>query len=160
MGMSDPTSVPNLSPAVGQAPPAANATRDRVVALLDRQNLSNEVDGDGDVEVIFQDQRMFIQCVERELTIVRVFGQWLMDDAATDELQQLRACNAVTGQLTVVKASVTDGVLVASAEHILPPEPGPVPDEDPALALLLYSSLELVLTAVARWNEVVRELAA
>jgi hypothetical protein len=75
-----------------------------------------------------------------------VFGQWRLGDAVSaDELSRLRACNAVTGRLSVAKTTLSGDVLVSSAEHVVTP--------GTPLGMVVTTSLELVLTAVNLWHE-------
>ncbi len=158
--MTDPTAIPQVPTATGRPP---SALRDQALRLLLAENVTASVDVDGDIEVDAQGQKLFVQCSEREVSILRVFGQWRLADADTDEITQLRACNRVTGQLTVVKALVGqepsgEPILIASAEHVLPNENESGGVSDASLNLLLFSSMELVITAVATWNDAVADL--
>jgi hypothetical protein len=120
--------------------------REAAFDLLKEQGFLPGLDEDGDIAVTVQAQQLFVRCQEGDVTIVRVFGQWRLDEVPQDELAQLRAANAVTGQFLIVKTTVTDDVLVVSAEHLI---------TDPAaLPVLLSSSFELVLAAVTEWNQV------
>lgn len=139
--MTDPTSLPDFPP-----PPNERPLRGRVLDALLDEGYRPDIDDDGDVAVKVQGQQLYVRCVEGDVTILRIFGQWRLGDAvSTDELARLRACNSVTGRLSVAKTTLTDDVLVASAEHVVTP--------GTPLALVVNSSLELVLTAVNMWHE-------
>jgi hypothetical protein len=138
--MTDPTSLPGLPP-----PPGQYRLRDAALDWLKEQGFLPGLDEDGDIAVTVQAQQLFVRCQEGDVNILRVFGQWRLDEVTHDELSQLRAANAVTGQFLVVKTTVTDDVLVVSAEHLI--------TDEAALPLLVTSSFELVLAAVTEWNQ-------
>ena len=140
-GMTDPTSLPDFPPSPEQHP-----LRGRVLDALLDEGFRPDIDEDGDVAVKVQGQQLYIRCVEGDVTILRVFGQWRLDDSVVpDELARLRACNAVTGRLSVAKTTISDDVLVSSAEHVV--------TEGTPLAMVVTTSLQLVLTAVNMWHE-------
>jgi hypothetical protein len=144
--MTDPTSLPDFPPSSNDHP-----LRGRVLDALMDEGFRPDIDDDGDVAVKFQGQQLYIRCVEGDVTILRVFGQWRLGDAVTtDELTRLRACNAVTARLSVAKATLADDVLVASAEHVV--------TQGTPLAMVVTTSLELVLTAVNLWHEALGQL--
>ncbi len=158
--MTEPTAIPELPTPTNRT---VSALRDQALRLLLAEGLEAKVDADGDIEVEVQQQRLFVQCSDREVSVVRVFGQWRLADVEADELAMLRACNRVTGQLTVVKATLGqepggETVLIASAEHVLPKPEDNAAIADDALSVLIFSSLELVLTAVGTWNEALAAL--
>lgn len=139
--MTDPTSLPDFPPSPDQHP-----LRGRVLDALLDEGFRPDIDDDGDVAVKVQGQQLYVRCVEGDVTILRVFGQWRLGEAVTrDELARLRACNAVTGRLSIAKTTLSEDVLVSSAEHVVTPA-SPLP-------MLVTSSLELVLTAVNLWHE-------
>jgi hypothetical protein len=139
--MTDPTSLPDFPP-----PPGERPLRGRVLDVLIDEGYRPDIDEDGDVAVKVQGQQLYVRSTEGDITVLRVFGQWRLDDTAADELSLLRACNAVTRRLSVAKATLGDGVLVVSADHVV--------TAGTPFEVVLTSSLELVLTAVAMWHDV------
>ncbi len=138
--MTDPTSLPDFPPPSGERP-----LRGRVLDILIDEGYRPDIDEDGDVAVKVQGQQLYVRSSEGDITVLRVFGQWRLGDAAADELALLRACNAVSGRLSVAKATLGDGYLVVSADHVV--------TAGTPLELVVTSSLELVLTAVAMWHD-------
>ncbi len=139
--MTDPTAMPDFPPPSDERP-----LRGRVLDVLIDEGFRPDIDEDGDVAVKVQGQQLYVRSTEGEITVLRVFGQWRLGDAAgQDELGLLRACNAVTSRLSVVKATLGDAILVVSADHVV--------TAGTPLKVVITSSLELVLTAVNLWHE-------
>jgi hypothetical protein len=139
--MTDPTSTPDFPPPAHEHP-----LRGRVLDVLFDDGYRPDIDADGDVAVKVQGQQLYVRCTEGDITVLRVFGQWRLGDAVPDdELSLLRACNAVSSRLSVVKTTLGDGILVVSADHVVTPAT--------PLSTVVTSSLELVLTAVNLWHE-------
>jgi len=141
--MTDPTSLPNFPP-----PPSEHPLRGRVLDALIDEGLEPNIDQDGDVAFTFQEQQLFVRCVEGEFTIMRLFGQWQVgDDVPQDALSQLQACNDLNLGLHLVKAGIANGTLVVTGEHIIAPETD--------VRALLGLTTQLVLAAVHRWHETI-----
>ncbi len=140
--MSDPTSLPDFPPPSGERP-----LRGRVLDVLIDDGYRPDLDQDGDVAVKVQGQQLYVRCTEGDITVLRVFGQWRLGEVAADELALLRACNVVTGRLSVAKATLGDGFLVVSADHVV--------TAGTPLEVVVTSSLELVLTAVGMWHDAI-----
>ena len=139
--MTDPTSLPDFPPSPDEHP-----LRGRVLDVLLDEGYRPDIDPDGDVAVKVQGQQLYVRCTEGEITVLRVFGQWRLGDAAPgDELSLLRACNEVSSRLSVVKLTLGEGILVASADHVV--------TSGTPLKEVVTSSLELLLTAVGMWHE-------
>ncbi len=139
--MTDPTALPDFPP-----PPGEHPLRGRVLDVLFDEGYRPDIDADGDVALKVQGQQLYIRCTEGEITVLRVFGQWRLGDVVPDdELALLRACNAVSSRLSVVKTTLGEGILVVSADHVVTP--------GTPLQVVVTSSLELVLTAVNLWHE-------
>ena len=139
--MTDPTSLPDFPPSPDEHP-----LRGRVLDVLLDEGYRPDIDPDGDVAVKVQGQQLYVRCTEGEITVLRVFGQWRLGDAVPDdELTLLRACNDVSSRLSVVKLTLGDGILVASADHVV--------TSGTPLKEVVTSSLELLLTAVGMWHE-------
>jgi hypothetical protein len=143
--MSDPTAMPDFPPPAHEHP-----LRGRVLDVLLDEGYRPDIDPDGDVAVKVQGQQLYARCVEGEVSILRVFGQWRLSGTEGSTLQRLRACNSVTARLSVAKTTLADDVLVVGAEHVV--------TEGSALSTLVVSSLELVLTAVNLWHETLAEI--
>lgn len=140
--MTDASWLPDFPP-----PPGERPLRGRVLDVLIDEGYRPDIDEDGDVAVKVQGQQLYVRSTEGDITVLRVFGQWRLGDAGADELALLRACNTVTGRLSVAKATLGDGCLVVSADHVV--------TAGTPLEAVLTSSLELVLTAVTMWHEAV-----
>ena len=139
--MTDPTALPDFPP-----PPDEHPLRGRVLDVLLDEGYRPDIDPDGDVAVKVQGQQLYVRCTEGEITVLRVFGQWRLGEAVPgNELALLRACNDVSGRLSVVKLTLGEGILVASADHVV--------TSGTPLKEVVTSSLELLLTAVAMWHE-------
>jgi hypothetical protein len=139
--MTDPTSLPNFPP-----PPDEHPLRGRVLDALIDQGLKPDIDADGDVAFVVQDQQLFVRCTEGDFQIMRVFGQWAISDAVpADPLKRLETCNDITLQLNIVKAGLANDTLVVTAEHIVTP----TSDVNSLTAV----SIQLVLAGVQMWHE-------
>jgi len=163
----DPTSLPWFPPPGEPFPPPGeqvpsvddHPVRVLVIQALAERGLDPRVDEDGDVGVVQDEQMLFVRCVDAQPPMARVFGQWLLETTGGDELTWLRAANAVTGGLNLVKATVHGDRLVIAIDLVLPPPGGPAPAADePGLGELLTSALDAVLTAVQTWHETVNQL--
>jgi hypothetical protein len=120
-----------------------------VLVALAEAGLAPVLGADGDVGVRIEDQHLFVTCVESEPPLLRVFGQWLI--GAMDELVALRAANAVTAAVNLVKVTVHEERLVVAADLLVPP--------GVELHALLPASLDAVLGTVHTWHEAVGLLA-
>ncbi|MCH8612400.1 hypothetical protein [Arsenicicoccus dermatophilus] len=141
--MTDPTSIPSFPPAADEHP-----LRGQVIDALHDDGLMADIDADGDVSFKVQGQQLFVRCIEGEVTIMRVFGQWQIgDDIPQDELSQLRACNELNLRMSVVKSGLAGGTLVVTAEHVM------LPGTD--VKTLLPMTTSVVLTAVHTWHQIV-----
>jgi hypothetical protein len=125
--------------------------RARVVDALTADGHEPTIDEDGDVALHVQDQMVFIRCVESQPPLMRVFGQWLLDDSlGGDELTRLRAANAVTGAVNLVKVSIDGDRLSVAVDLVVAP--------GLELAQLLAATLDAVLGSVRTWYQVVSQL--
>lgn len=162
-GVSDPTALPRFpAPAptpdqageAGQAAAAdqaAAAVRARVGDVLARQGFRPEVDSDGDVVVRVEGQALFVRCFATHPPMVRVFGQWAMGDAAPgDAYTRLRAANAMTGALNLIKVTALDDWLVIAVDLVV--------TEATPLDSLLTATLEAVRGSVQTWYSTVTQL--
>jgi hypothetical protein len=123
---------------------------ERVLDALHDEGLPAEVDEDGDVGLVLDDQMVFVRCVPSEPPLARVFGQWVLDGSTATELTWLRAANAVTGAVNLVKASVHGDRLVVAIDLVVAPglPLGPV----------LAAAFQAVLDAARTWQETVEQL--
>ena len=144
--MSDPTSLPSFPPPENEHP-----LRGRVLDALLDEGYEPNIDEDGDVAVRVQDQLIFCRCMDTQPAMMRVFGQWLLDDSLEgDELTRLQAANAVTGALNLVKVTVHDNRLVVAVDLIV--------GADTELRSLLLATLDAVLGSVRTWHATVTEM--
>jgi hypothetical protein len=138
--VTDPTSLPSFPPPGDEHP-----VRGRVLDALIDAGLAPNVDKDGDVALLVQNQKMFVRCVDGPVSMMRVFGQWRIGDSvAADELSRLRAANDVTARTNLVKVTLHDDVLLVAVDLV-------VPDATP-LSQLLQGSFAGVLSAVKAWH--------
>jgi hypothetical protein len=105
------------------------------------------VDDDGDVAVTVQEQLLFVRCVDSAPPLMRVFGQWLMDDLPAGELVRLRAANAVTA---LAKVTVDEDRLTVAVDLLA--------GDDFHLPSLLHASMDAVLGCVRSWHATVLDL--
>jgi hypothetical protein len=144
--MTDPTALPSFPP-----PPDEHPLRGRVLDALIDEALQPSIDEDGDVAVRLQEQMLFVRCLDTEPPMMRVFGQWLLDDSlAGDELTRLRAANAVTGALNLVKVTVHADRLAVAVDLVI--------GDGMDLRPLLSATLEAVLGSVRTWHQTVTQL--
>jgi hypothetical protein len=144
--MTDPTSLPSFPP-----PPDEHPLRGRVLDALIDEGLQPSIDEDGDVAVQLQEQMLFVRCLDTAPPMMRVFGQWLLDDSLQgDELTRLRAANAVTGALNLVKVTVHADRLAVAVDLVV--------GDGIDLRPLLTATLEAVLGSVRTWHQTVNQL--
>ncbi|CCH78822.1 conserved hypothetical protein [Nostocoides japonicum T1-X7] len=139
--MSDPTALPNFPP-----PPDEHPLRGRVLDSLLDMGLQPDIDADGDVAFVVNEQQLFIRCIESELTVMRTFGQWQIgEEVPQDTLAQLTACNEVNLTMNLVKTGLANGTLVVTTEHLVRAE------ED--VSGVANISIQVVLAAVHLWHQ-------
>jgi hypothetical protein len=144
--MTDPTSLPSFP-----QPPEEHPLRGRVLDALLDEGHEPTIDEDGDVALTVQEQMLFVRCLDTQPPMMRVFAQWLLnDDFAGDELTRLRAANAVTGGLNLVKVTVHADRLVVAVDLIV--------SDGLELRSLLSATLEAVLGSVRTWHQTVNQL--
>jgi hypothetical protein len=144
--MTDPTSLPSFPP-----PPDEHPLRGRVLDALLDEGHQPTIDEDGDVAVQIQEQMLFVRCLDTQPPMMRIFGQWLLDDTlAGDELTRLRAANAVTSALNLVKVTVHGDRLAVAVDLVVA--------DDLDLRSLLTATLEAVLGSVRTWHQTVTQL--
>ena len=144
--MTDPTSLPNFPP-----PPDEHPLRGRVLDALIDEGFRPDVDEDGDVAVRVQGQQLFVRCMDTAPPLMRVFGQWMIgSDVPGGELMRLRAANAVTGALNLVKATVIEDRLVIAVDLVVA--------DSIELRSLLTATADAVLGSVQTWHATVLEL--
>jgi hypothetical protein len=139
--MSDPTALPNFPPPANEHP-----LRGRVLDVLIDLGLQPDIDSDGDVAFVVNDQQLFARCVEGELPVLRVFGQWrLPEQAGADPVALLAACNDLNLSHNCVKTGLAQDTLVVTSEHLAP--------QGADVAVLTQVAVQAVLGAVAAWHE-------
>lgn len=144
--MSDPTSLPSFPPPMDSDP-----LRGRVLDALLDEGFRPTIDEDGDVALRAQGQQVFVRCVDTVPPLMRVFGQWQVgDDVPGDELVRLRAANAVTGALNLVKVTVHEDRLVVAVDLVV--------SEALDLRALLVATVDAVVGSVQTWHATLREM--
>lgn len=144
--MSDPTSLPSFPPPMDEIP-----LRGRVLDALLDEGYRPTIDEDGDVAFKAQGQLVFVRCVPSEPPLMRVFGQWIIgEDVPGDELVRLRAANAVTGALNLVKTTVHDDRLVVAVDLVV--------SEGLDLTSLITATTDAVIGSVQTWHATIREM--
>jgi hypothetical protein len=144
--MTDPTSLPSFPP-----PPDEHPLRGRVLDAMIDEGHQPRIDEDGDVAVSMQEQMLFVRCLDTQPPMMRVFGQWLLDDSLVgDEVTRLRAANAVTSALNLVKVTVNADRLAVAVDLIVA--------DGMELGPLLTATLEAVLGSVRTWHQTVQQL--
>lgn len=147
--MSDPTALPNFGPtptAGGDQPDTEAPMTDRVQDALRELGLEPSVDDEGDVAFLFSEQQMFIRCADDESNVLRVFGQWALEDPVpTDPMERLQVSNDLNVAFNLVKAAVAGDTLLVTSEHILP--------RGADIRGLLGLALPLVLQGVQLWHQ-------
>lgn len=146
--MSDPTSLPSFPP-----PMDSNPLRGLVLDALLDEGYRPTIDEDGDVAFKAQGQPIYIRCLETVPPQLHVFGQWAIgDDASTDELDRLRACNAVTATLNLVKTTVHGDRLVVAVDLLW--------SDSFDLRPLLVATVDALLGSMQTWHRTLLELTA
>ncbi|MBD5831709.1 MULTISPECIES: YbjN domain-containing protein [Janibacter] len=150
--MSDPTALPNFTPSTGgpaqggDDAPAEAPLRDRVNEALTELGVESRIDDDGDVAFAFEDQQLFVRCADDESNVLRVFGQWSLEDPVpADELERLKISNDVNVAFNLVKAAVANDTLLVTSEHILP--------RGADVRGLLGIAVPLVIQGVQLWHQ-------
>ncbi len=145
--MSDPTALPNFPPPADEHP-----LRGLVIDALQDLGLEPNVDKEGDVAFKANDQQMFVRCLESEVKIMRVFGQWqLGEPVPQDKVMQLSVCNDINLSMTMVKTGIGNDALVVTSEHLV------VSDE--SVKNLVSVSIQITLATVQAWHERITKLA-
>ncbi len=139
--MSDPTALPNFPPPADEHP-----LRGRVLDALIDMELAPDIDADGDVAFVVNEQQLFVRCIESDLTVMRTFGQWQIAEPIPQDLtQQLVACNEVNLSMNLVKTGIANNTLVVTTEHLVRP------GED--VHGIANVSIQVVLAAVHLWHQ-------
>jgi hypothetical protein len=139
--MTDPTSLPNFPP-----PPDEHPLRGRVLDVLVDLGLAPNLDNDGDVAFTVNEQQLFVRCSEGEVEIMRVFGQWqIQDDLLGDRLLLHETCNELNLNMNCVKTGVAGSTLVVIGEHLA------TPGAD--LNTMLQVSIQENLSGVHIWHQ-------
>jgi hypothetical protein len=145
--MSDPTALPNFPPPADEHP-----LRGLVIDALQDLGLEPNVDKEGDVAFTANDQQLFVRCLESEVKIMRVFGQWqLADPVPQDKVMQLSVCNDVNLSMTMVKTGISNDALVVTSEHLV--------TDVKAVKNLVSVSVQITLATVQQWHERIMKVA-
>jgi hypothetical protein len=144
--MSDPTALPNFPPPADEHP-----LRGLVIDALQDLGLEPNVDSEGDVAFKANDQQLFVRCLESEVKIMRVFGQWqLGDPVPQDKVMQLSVCNDINLSMTMVKTGIGNNALVVTSEHLV--------THTSAVKQLVSVSIQITLATVQAWHERIMKL--
>lgn len=139
--MTDPTSLPNFPP-----PPEEHPLRGRILDVLGDLGLGPNIDGDGDVAFTVNDQQLFVRCTEGDVEVMRLFGQWqIQDDLTEDRLRLHETCNEINLHMNHVKTGIAGTTLVVTGEHVITP--------GAQLPVLVQVSIQVVLSAVHLWHQ-------
>ncbi|MGL5911808.1 MAG: T3SS (YopN, CesT) and YbjN peptide-binding chaperone 1 [Phycicoccus sp.] len=139
--MTDPTSLPNFPP-----PPDEHPLRGRVLDVLVDLGLAPNIDSDGDVAFTANDQQLFIRCTEGDVQVMRVFGQWqIQDDLAGDRMKLFETCNELNLNMNHLKTGLAGTTLVVTGEHVV------TPGAD--VSTLVQVSVQVVLSGVHIWHQ-------
>jgi hypothetical protein len=139
--MTDPSSLPNFPP-----PPDEHPLRGRVLDVLVDLGLGPNIDTDGDVAFTANDQQLFIRCTEGDVQVMRVFGQWqIQDDLATDRMKLYETCNELNLHMNHLKTGIAGTTLVVTGEHVV------TPGAD--VSTLVQVSVQVVLSGVHIWHQ-------
>ena len=139
--MTDPTSLPNFPP-----PPDEHPLRGRVLDVLVDLGLQPNLDNDGDVAFSVNEQQLFVRCTEGEVEIMRVFGQWqIQEDLRGDQLHLHETCNELNLNMNMVKTGVAGSTLVVISEHL--------PTSGADLSTLVQVSIQVILSGVHIWHQ-------
>jgi len=139
--MTDPTSLPNFPP-----PPDEHPLRGRVLDVLVDLGLQPNLDTDGDVAFTVNEQQLFVRCTEGEVEIMRVFGQWqIQEDLRGDQLHLHETCNELNLNMNMVKTGVAGSTLVVISEHL--------PTAGADISTLVQVSIQVILSGVHIWHQ-------
>ena len=139
--MTDPTSLPNFPPPANEHP-----LRGRVLDVLVDLGLPPNIDSDGDVAFTVNDQQLFVRCTEGDVEIMRVFGQWqIQDDLLGDRVKLFETCNEINLNMNTVKTGIAGSTLVVTAEHLV------TPGAD--VSSLVQVSIQVILSGVHIWHQ-------
>jgi hypothetical protein len=146
--VTDPASLPVFPP-----PEVQFVLRARMLTALTDMALAPDVDADGDVVVMVDQQRLFVRCTDSTPPLARVFGQWQIDsEVPGDELLRLQAANAVTMAIHLVKTTLVEDRLVSAVDLIV--------TDDLHLPSLLSAAMGMVVQSVQTWHATVSELSS
>lgn len=139
--MTDPASLPNFPP-----PPDEHPLRGRVLDALVDLGVAPNIDGDGDVAFTVNDQQLFVRCSEGDVEIMRVFGQWqIQEDLLGDRGKLFETCNELNLNLNCVKSGIAGTTLVVTGEHVVTP--------GAQLSTLVQVSIQVILSGVHIWHQ-------
>jgi hypothetical protein len=139
--MTDPTSLPNFPP-----PPDEHPLRGRVLDVLVDLGLQPNLDTDGDVAFTVNEQQLFVRCTEGEVEIMRVFGQWqIQEELLGDRLHLHETCNELNLNMNMVKTGVAGSTLVVISEHL--------PTAGADISTLVQVSIQVILSGVHIWHQ-------
>lgn len=153
--MSDPTALPTF----GFPTEVETSLKDRVTEALTRMGGEFEIDSDGDIRIVVDEQALFIRTMEGGMPFMRIFGQWhISDELKADHLGQLSIASDLSTRLNLIKVGVVqheatedsdeDGptrLLVSAADLVITP--------DTQLEPLIGQSVFGIMQSVRTWHE-------
>lgn len=139
--MTDPAALPNFPPPANEHP-----LRGRVLDVLTDLSAAPNIDGDGDVAFTVNEQQLFARCVEAEPALLRVFGQWAIEDRLLeDRTHLLEVSNEVSLNLSCVTTGIAERTLVVSSEHLV--------GQSTDLSAVVQIAVQAILQGVHVWHQ-------
>lgn len=152
--MSDPTALPTF----GFPTDVETSLKDRVTETLTNMGGEFEIDADGDIQIVVEDQALFIRTMEAGLSFMRIFGQWhISDEMKADHLGQLAIASDLSTRLNLIKVGIVQHdapegsdeeptrLLVSAADLVVSP--------DTDLQPIIGQSIFGIMQAVGTWHE-------
>lgn len=144
--MTSPTSLPNFDL-------PAPSRRQLVQQTLTQLGLEYVEDKDHDLAISVNDQQLYVRVSDEGPGIVRVFGQWqIQDDLNPDLGMRFGAAHHITTTHVLAKVSILEQTLAVAVDNIAP--------EGARYDILISGSIEAVLAAVGAWHRLMVEGAA
>ncbi len=143
--MTSPTSLPSF------AAPTPPSRRQLTKSALAAIGVEAEQDDDGDLLFVVQDHKLYARTSDEGPGLLRVFGQWQIDENLGDEGLRYGAAHHVTATHALVKVNVLESTLVVAADSLVP--------DGSRYDVLVPASIDAVLSAVDLWHRLVAEAA-
>lgn len=149
--MTTPTSLPNFN-----APQLDR--RGLVTAALTNMGVQPTPDDDGDLQIVVNDQQLYVRVTDDGPGLLRVFGQWrIMADLPGDDSVKFGVAQQVTATHALVKVNVfkvldqpeEPGHLVVAIDQLVP--------EGTRYDIVLPALIDAVLSGVGTWHNLLIE---